>query len=113
MAKDEIGAPAQQFGNHPGTYNGNPVLGVQPGLNDSGLNATPARFDGDDNVVIGQAVDFQTNKVTVEALVLPDSVAGPTDAIVRNMSLAGGWALNLIPPAEAPTQPQSASCRRS
>ena len=45
-------------------------------------------------------MDFQSYEFTVEALVRPDSVAGPTDTIVRNMSLAGGWALNLKPPPE-------------
>ena len=103
-AKDEVGAPAQQSGDHPGVYQGTVTHGGSPpGLNDSEPDATFALFneDGEDGVIlIGNDMAFETPEFTVEALVRPDSIAGPNDGIVRNISVSGGWALNLLPPPD-------------
>jgi hypothetical protein len=94
-AKDEIGAPP--LGDHPGTYQGIVTLGQPPGLNDSDVSATPARFDGSSFADVAHAPAFEMATFTVEALVHPDSV-GTGAAIVRNMSSDGGWSLGIVPP---------------
>ncbi len=97
-AKDEIGAPP--LGDHWGTYQGPVTLGQSPGLNDSDINATPARFDGDGFVDVPHADAFEMLTFTVEALIHPDSVGSGGGVIVRNMSPGvGGWQLGIIPPS--------------
>jgi hypothetical protein len=99
VAKDEIGAPPS--GDHPGAYQGavTETLGEKPGLNDSDIDATPARFDGASSVdVPHDPAVFEMTQFTVEALVHPDSVVSDC-LIVGNMSSSGGWALTIVPPS--------------
>jgi hypothetical protein len=78
------------------------ILGQGSGLNDSDVNATPARFDGDGFVDVPHDDAFEMATFTVEALIHPDSVGSTGCVIVRNMSTGvGGWQLGIIPPSSS------------
>jgi hypothetical protein len=107
VAIDKVGT---EPGGHPGNYVGTVILGPTRGdsLDDSDPFNKPTRFDGAGHIEVTHAqgdTTFETTEFSVEALVLPDAVAGGTgvpepapDAYVaRNFSATGGWALQVVP----------------